>query len=130
MAKIDRRFPVQVGVAFCVIAAVAAYPLIMWGSAAVITAALVGGVLSAVNVLLGFLMIEYGFEKSYTTFLKAVLGGMGLRMAFMLGALLILIMACRVHAVALTVTVVLFTMIFLVLEIAYLQRKVDVKNQG
>jgi hypothetical protein len=130
MGKIDRRFPLQVGATFCVIAAVAAYPLFRWGSAAVITAAVVGGVMSAANVLAGFLMIEYGFEKSYTTFLKTVLGGMGLRMAFMLGALLILILACHLHAVALTVTVVLFTMIFLVLEIVYLQRKVDVKNQG
>jgi len=130
MEKNDRRFPVQVGVTFCAIAAAAAYPLIRWGSAPVITAALVGGVLSTANVLLGFVMIEYGFEKSYTTFLKAVLGGMGLRMAFMLGALLILIMACHLHAVALTVTVVLFTMVYLVLEIIYLHRKVDVKNQG
>jgi hypothetical protein len=81
-------------------------------------------------VLLGFMMIEYGFEKSYTTFLKAVLGGMGIRMAFMLGALLILILACHMHAVALTVTVVLFTMVYLVLEIFYLHRKVDVKNLG
>jgi len=130
MERNDRRFPAQVGVTFCAIAAAAAYPLIQWGSAAVITAALVGGVLSTVNVLLGFVMIEYGYEKSYTTFLKAVLGGMGLRMAFMLGALLILIMACHLHAVALTVTVVLFTMVYLVLEIIYLHRKVDVKNQG
>jgi phage-related holin len=130
MKKIEWRFPLQVGVTFCVIAAVAAYPLLKWGSAAVATAALVGGVLSTCNVLLGFMMIEYGFEKSYTTFLKAVLGGMGIRMAFMLGALLILILACHMHAVALTVTVVLFTMVYLVLEIFYLHRKVDVKNLG
>jgi hypothetical protein len=87
-------------------------------------------VLSTCNALFGFMMIEYGFGKSYTTFLKAVVGGMGLRMAFMLGSLLVLILVCRMHAVALTVSVVLFTSVYLVLEIIYLQRKVDVKNQG
>jgi hypothetical protein len=130
MIKFDRRFPVQVVVTFCVIAAAAAYPLITRGSAAVMMAAVVGGILSTCNVLFGFMMIEYGFEKSYTTFLKAVLGGMGLRMAFMLGSLLVLILAFHLHAVALTVTVVLFTMVYLVLEIMYLQRKVNAKNQG
>jgi hypothetical protein len=128
--KVDRRFPLQLCCTFCVIAAVAAYPVLRYGSAGVLTAALVGSLLSTVNALIGYFMIEYGFEKSYTTFLKAVLGGMGVRMAFMLGALLVLILACHLHAVALTVTVVLFTIVNLVLEIVYLQRKVDVKNQG
>jgi hypothetical protein len=129
MGKIERSFPLQVGVTICVLTAVAAYPLIRWGSAPVIIAAVVGGVVSTGNVLLGFLMIEYAFEKSYTTFLKVVLGGMGLRMGFMLAALLILILWCRLHAVALTVSVLVFTMAYLVLEIFYLQRKVGVKNQ-
>ena len=130
MIKIDRRFPLQVGGTFCLLAAIAAYPLIAWGSPAVSLAALVGGVLSTCNVLVGFLAIEYGFEKSYTTFLKVVVGGMGLRMAFMLGMLLVLILACHLHAVALTVSMVAFTLIYLVLEIFYLQAKMDVKNQG
>jgi hypothetical protein len=130
MKKSKGRFPLQVGVTLCVVAALAAYPLMAWGSPTICAAAIVGGVLSTCNVLLGYAMIEYGFEKSYTMFLKVVLGGMGLRMAFMLGMLLTLILACHVHAVALTVTVVGFTMIYLILEILYLQSKVDVKNQG
>jgi hypothetical protein len=130
MKRISWRFPLQVGIAFCAVAAVAVYPLTVWGSAAVVAAAVVGGVLSTCNVLVGFVMIEYGFEKSYTAFLKVVLGGMGLRMAFMLAMLLILILACHMHAVALTVSVVVFMMVYLVLEIFYLQRKVEGKNQG
>jgi hypothetical protein len=130
MKSISRRFPVQVGLAFCGVAAVAAYPLALWGSAAILTAALVGAVLSTSNVLIGFAMIEYGFDKSYTTFLKVVVGGMGLRMALMLGALMVLIMVFHLHTVALTGTAVLFMMIYLVLEVFYLQKKLDVKNQG
>jgi len=130
MTRLDRRFPLQVALTLGGISAVALYPLLTWGSAEMLTAAIAGAVLSTGNVLLGFLMIEYGFEKSYTTFLKAVLGGMGVRMALMLAALLVLILACHMHAVALTLSVVLFTMVYLVLEIFYLQRKVEVKNQG
>jgi len=115
---------------FCLLVAIAAYPLSAWGSADIALAALVGGVLSTCNVLVGFLAIEYGFEKSYTTFLKVVVGGMGLRMAFMLGMLLLLILVCRLHAVALTVSMVASTVLYLVLEIVYLQAKMDVKNQG
>ncbi len=130
MTRLDRRFPLQVALTFGGISAVALYPLLTWGSTEMLTAAIVGGVLTTANVLFGFLMIEYGFAKSYTTFLKAVLGGMGLRMAIMLAALLVLILACHMHAVALTVSMVLFTTVYLVLEIFYLQRKVEVNNQG
>lgn len=130
MTRLDRRFPLQVALTFGGISSVALYPLLTWGSTEMLTAAIVGGVLTTANVLFGFLMIEYGFEKSYTTFLKAVLGGMGLRMAIMLAALLVLILACHMHPVALTVSMVLFTTVYLVLEIFYLQRKVEVKNQG
>jgi hypothetical protein len=130
MTRLDRRFPLQVALTFGGISSVALYPLLTWGSTEMLTAAIVGGVLTTANVLFGFLMIEYGLEKSYTTFLKAVLGGMGLRMAIMLAALLVLILACHMHPVALTVSMVLFTTVYLVLEIFYLQRKVEVKNQG
>jgi hypothetical protein len=130
MKRINWRFPLQVGITFFAVAAIAAYPLTLWGSAAVVAAAVVGGVLSTCNVLAGFAMIEYGFEKSYTTFLKVVLGGMGLRMALMLAMLLLLIQVCHLDAAALTVSVIGFMMVYLILEILYLQRKVDCKNQG
>jgi hypothetical protein len=130
MNRFERRFPLQVGATFIIITVLAAYPLQRWGSAEIAGAALVGALLSTCNVLVGYLLIEYAFDKSYTTFLKVVLGGMGLRMALMLGVLMLLIMVCALHTVGLTVSMLLFMMIYLILEIAYLQRKVDVKSQG
>jgi hypothetical protein len=124
------RFPLHVGIAFAVLAAASAYPLSRWGNAGILWAAFTGAMLSTCNVLLGYALIEYGFEKSYTTFLKVVLGGMGLRMAFMLAALMVLLMVFHMHTVGLTVTMLLFMMVYLVLEVMYLQKKVDVKNQG
>jgi hypothetical protein len=86
--------------------------------------------LSTVNVLLGFLAIECSFERSYSTFLKAVLGGMGLRMVLMLGAMWVLISMFQMHALALALSMLGFYLVYLVMEILYIQRKVVVKNQG
>jgi|WetSurMetagenome_2_1015567.scaffolds.fasta_scaffold37483_5 hypothetical protein len=130
MIRIERRFPLHVGAAFIVIAAAGAYPLREWGSAEITVAVAIGALLSTCNALVGYALIEYAFERSYTTFLKVVLGGMGLRMACMLGVLMLLIMVFHMHTVGLTVAMLLFMIVYLILEIVYLQRKVDVKNQG
>jgi len=128
--RIDRRFPLQVTAALLVLALVAAYPLLRYGNEAVIFAVLAGAALSTVNVLAGFLTIEFAFDRSYTTFLKAVLGGMGIRMALMLGALLVCILGFRLHTLAVTIGMMVPYSVFLVLEILYLQKKVQVKHQG
>jgi hypothetical protein len=126
---IDRRFPAQVAITLVSIAALAAYPLLRYGSAEVIAAVVVGALLSTVHVLLGFFTIEYAFDKSYTVFLKAVLGGMGLRLLGLVGVLLALILVAGMHAVALTVSVMVLYLIYLILEILFLQRKVLAKGQ-
>lgn len=128
--KVDLRFPRQVGVTLLVACALAAYPLIRFGTHDVILAAALGALLSTVNVLLGFLAIEYAFNKSYTVFLKAVFGGMGVRMLLLLGAMLLLILVFRVHTLALMVSLLGFYAIYLVLEVLFIQRKVLLRNQG
>jgi hypothetical protein len=55
---------------------------------------------------------------------------MGLRMMLLLGTLPLLVLWVRMHPVALVVSVVAFYVVFLILEILYLQNKVVVKNQG
>jgi hypothetical protein len=128
--KIDRAFPVQVALALGAGGGIAAYPLARYGSGEIIEAVVAGGLLSTANVLLGYLAIEYSFEKSYTTFLKAVLGGMGVRMIATLGTLIVLIKAFGFHTTALVVSLLGFSSIFLVLEVLFIQKKVIVKNQG
>jgi hypothetical protein len=128
--KVDLRFPRQVGLTLLVICALAAYPLIRYGTPDVILAAALGALLSTVNVLLGFLAIEYAFNKSYTVFLKAVLGGMGVRMLLLLGAMLLLILVFRVHTLALMVSLLGLYAIYLVLEVLFIQKKVLLRNQG
>lgn len=93
-------------------------------------AVIIGAVLSTLNVLAGFFAIEYTLDKSYNTFLKAVLGGMGIRMAVTLGTLVLLIKFSGLHTVALVVSVLSFYVVYLVIEIFYIQMRVSHKNQS
>lgn len=127
--KAGKSFPLQVAAVVLVVAVVAAYPLARYGSRETVVAATVGALLSTVNVLAGYLTIEYSFGKSYTTFLKTVLGGMGVRMALMLGALLFSIKIVGLDAVALAVSLLSMYVVFLAMEIFYLQKKAASGNQ-
>ncbi len=128
--KIDKRFPRQVAVVLLAAALLSAYPLAAYGSTEIVVAVIAGAFLSSLNVVLGFLAIEYSFGRSYTTFLKAVLGGMGVRMLFLLGAMLLLILVFHFHSVALIVSLLSFYLVFLVMEILFIQKKVAVKYEG
>lgn len=125
-----KRFALQVAAAFVVTSLIAVWPMMRYASDEIIVAAVTGAVLSTANVLVGFLAIQMTFKGSYTRFLKVVLGGMGIRMAVMLGMLLVLILVAHMHAVALTVALVGYSMIYLILEIFALQTMMEVKNQG
>jgi len=122
-------FPLQVVVAFVAVSGAGAYPLWTWAVADVTVAVAIGGILGLGNVLAGYWTIEYAFEKSYTTFLKAVLGGMLARMLGLLAAVLMAIVLFHVQAVALVVSLLLYSAVFLFLEIIYLQRKMLAKGR-
>ncbi len=128
--KVEARFVRQVGMVLLLAALLLGYPLIRYASSDVILGVILGAAASTLNALLGFFAVEYSFDKSYTVFLRTVLGGMGLRMLLMLGALAGLILFFHIHTVALTVSMLGFYLIFLILEVFFIQRKVLVKNQG
>jgi len=128
--KFDSGFPKQVLITLAASAALAAYPLWKLGSFEIVEAAIMGALISTINVLVGYFAIEYSFTKSYTTLLKAVLGGMGLRMAFILVALLLLIKVFGFHTAALVTSLLGFYVIFLILEVIFIQKKLVQKNQG
>lgn len=118
----DKRFPLQVALVLAVGIAGAA---LLVPSGENLVAVVVGGVLSAINVGAGYLAIEYSLEKPHATFLKVVLGGMGIRMGLMLGILALLIKFSTLPAIPLVVAMLGFYSVYLVLEILYIQRKVS-----
>lgn len=128
--RIDVRFIRQVLLALLGLGGVAAYPVIATGSREVLVGAAIGATLSTLNVVAGYITIEYAVTKSHSTFLKAVLGGMGVRMVVMLGFVVLLVKVVGVHTVAFTVSLLVCYVVFLGIEIFFIQRKLLIKNQS
>ena len=128
--KFDFSFPRQVAVVFIVVAALSAYPLSAFASADVVRAVAAGSLLSLANVLAGYAAIEYSFDKSYTTFLKAVLAGMGVRLLAMLGGFLAMIEVYHYRVIPLLVSLFGFYLLYLLLEVMFIQKKMTRKVDG
>jgi hypothetical protein len=128
--RIDPQFLKHVLLALGILAAMSVYPLLVNGSREILIAAGIGALMGTANVVAGYLAIEYSINKSHTTFLKAVLGGMGVRMVAMLGLLVVLLKVFEVHAVALTVSLLTCYVVFLAIEIFFIQKKLLIKNQN
>jgi hypothetical protein len=125
--RIDWAFLRIVALCFAGAAVLAAYPLSEFATRPVTTGVVAGASMSLLNLLLGYAAIEYSFDKSHTTFLKYVLGGMVARLMLMWGVLLVLVWFYNVHAASLMLTLLFFYVLNLVLEIAYLQKRVQSK---
>jgi len=106
------------------------YPLAVYGDREIIMAVLAGAALGTLNVLLGFAAIEYAFDKSMTAFTSTLIGGMGIRLLVLLGALALLIAAAGVHVAALTISLFYFYTVYLVVEILYIQKKVQTSSDA
>ena len=128
--KVDWSFPRQIFLAIVVIGCVGIYPLVKFGSNEIIQAAIAGALFATVNVLLGYAAIEYSLGKSTTTFFKFVLGGMGLRLLLMAVVLVLLVKVFHLHVGALVGSMGIFYVVFLTLEIFYIQKKINNKQQS
>jgi hypothetical protein len=126
--KFDWSFLRIVVFCFVAIALLTFYPISEFATAKVTRSIIAGGAMSLLNLLLGYLFIELSFEKSHTTFLKYVLGGMVGRLFLMWGILLMLIHSDKFHAASLMLSLLFFYVVNLVLEIFYLQKRVSTKR--
>jgi hypothetical protein len=128
--KIEWSFPKQILLTLVISAVLGFYPLSTVVSGDVLRAAVIGTLLTTINVLLGYAAIEYSIGKSTTTFFKFVLGGMGIRLVFMAGILIVLVKGFGMHVLALIGSIGIFYVIFLTLEIFYIQKKISTKHQN
>jgi hypothetical protein len=126
--KIDWSFLRLVIFCFAGAAVLTYYPISEFATAEVIHGIIAGGVMSFINLLLGYAAIEISYERSHTTFLKYVLGGMVIRLMLMWGVLLVLIRFCHFHSASLMLSLLFFYVMNLVLEIFYLQKRVSSKK--
>ncbi|HAP36099.1 MAG TPA: hypothetical protein DCQ28_09210 [Bacteroidetes bacterium] len=117
------KFPKQVLLTLVFVAVLSFYPLAQFASQEIINSVIAGIVLSVINVTMGYAAIEYSFNKSYTIFIQVVLGGVGIRLFFMVGMLLLLIGVFKFHSIALISSLFGMYSIFLVLEVLYIHNK-------
>ena len=68
--------------------------------------------------------IEKSFHKNNNEFLKYVFGGMALRLFFLGIILLLLVKIFQVHVLALLFSMLFYYIVFTILEIIYIQKKV------
>lgn len=127
--RIDWRFLRWVGVWYAVLTAAGFWILSSTGRSELSGSFLAGVAVSLTNFLLGFLSVEFAFDKSHTVFLKIVLGGMGIRMFLMALAVLVLIKGYDVDSLSLMFTLLGYYVVNLTLEIVFLQKKVSLKNK-
>jgi hypothetical protein len=126
--KIDWNFPKRVFLTLAVIAVIGAYPLIVYGTPEIFTGIVAGSVISLLNVLLGYVAIEYAIDKSNKTFLKAVLGGMGIRLVGSLTAVLILIEVYDIHISSFVASLLTLYFIFMLYEIMFFNKKLSLRK--
>jgi hypothetical protein len=126
--KVDWSFLRLVIFCFAGAAGLIYYPISEFATAEVVQGIIAGGIMSFINLLLGYAAIEFSYERSHTTFLKYVLGGMVIRLMLMWGVLLVLIKLYYFHSAALMLSLLFFYILNLVLEIFYLQKRVTSKK--
>lgn len=126
--KIEKSFLKIVLVVFGGIGLLSWYPLAVYGTGPVIASIVAAAVMSLVHLVSGYWAIEYSFDKPPTTFLKIVLGSMGIRLILMTGIFVLLIKVYDMPALPLVVALLFFYGVNLGLEIYYLQKKVRLKS--
>jgi hypothetical protein len=103
-------------------------PLSVYSSKEIVLSVVASGLASLIHLMLGYLFIEYGFDKPNTTFLKIILGGTFVRMLLLVGIVVLLIRVYQFHVMSLMISFLLFYVLNLVLEVHLLQKKVALKR--
>jgi hypothetical protein len=127
--KLDWHFLRMVLILYGCLSGAGYVALTVFSSQEVLRAATGAAVMSFINILLGYLSVEWSFKKPNITFLKIVLGGIGARLFLMLVLVLIMIRYLRFEPFALTISLLFFYILNLGLEIYLLEHKITVKNQ-
>ena len=128
--KADWRFLRLIAYLYGGISVVGYAGLSRYASHDVLRSAVAADGMSLAHLLLGYCAVEYSFGKSNITFLKIVLGGIGLRLFLLASVFLILLRLYGFDPLSLTLSLFFFYVINLVLEIYLLENRVSVKKQS
>ncbi|HWW91961.1 MAG TPA: hypothetical protein VN375_01245 [Vicinamibacteria bacterium] len=86
-------------------------------------AAFLGGALAALNAITAYSLVLWSASRPTGAFMKAILGGMVGRMAFLLAAVILAVLGLGLPSVPLAVSLLAYFVLFLVLELAVLHKR-------
>jgi len=126
--KIDWAFLKLVLLCYVGAVVLVVVPLFMFTDKDVAQSVCASSVLSFAHLLAGYIIIEFGFDKPNTLFLKVILGGTALRLLLLVATVFILIRAFQFHTLSLMLSMLFYYVMNLVLEVHILQKKVALKG--
>jgi uncharacterized membrane protein len=99
------------------------YPLSRYASGSQIISIISGYIISLINVILGYIMIQMALTKGTKSFMVIIFGGMLIRMMIVFIFLILLITYSNFDTTSLITSVFFFYFLFMGLEIYYLVKK-------
>jgi hypothetical protein len=86
-------------------------------------AAIGGAVLAALNTVAAYFLVLWSSTRSTGAFLRAILGGMVGRMAFLIAAVVTAVLGLGLPSVPLAISLLAYFVLYLVLELAVLHKR-------
>lgn len=93
-----------------------------------LNSAIYAGILNFVNSAAAFVLFEFSYRQKNKTFLIANLGGMGVRMMFVLLSIVLVVQFLEIDVLGFLLIFFLFYFILLSLEVFHFHKKVKHKN--
>ena len=122
------RFARQVGAVLIAAAILGGYPLYVYWGGEMVRAAAIGCGIGALNALAGGLSAIWSFDRPQPVFLKAVLGGMVIRMLVICVGLVLLIKFTALSVYGLVFSLFASYLLFQILEIRFFVRRAAVRR--
>jgi hypothetical protein len=120
--KIDPSFLKQIVLVMVAASVLGAYPVAAYATEEVARGIAAGGVLSVINVMMGYAVIRFSAGKEYNEFMQIVLGGIVVRLFVMVGLLLLTVGVMKFHAFSLIGSLFVLYIVFLAVEVMYIHK--------
>ena len=118
----------QILLATLAVGLLGSYPMYLWADREIVVGVVTGGFISLVNVIMGYVSVEFAFNKSNATFLKVILGGMGVRLSLIAVTLILVIKVFDIHLYSMISSMFFFYFLYITFEILFINKKIALKN--
>jgi hypothetical protein len=123
--KVDPSFMKQIVLVTAAAVVLGSYPVSTYATEEIARGIAAGGVLSVINVLMGYAVVRFSAGKNYAEFMQIVMGGLVVRLFVMVGLLLMAVGLLKFHAFALISSLFVMYIVFLVVEVMFIHKNIQ-----